>query len=523
MHPRLQTGNRLPSLPTVAVEILRLFNSPDSSTQDLTETIQTDPALVIRILKAANSTRYGTCGEITDLRKGVTRLGRNNITPLVLSFSLAPTSLETTEGADFYKQIWLRSFVQATAAEIVASPYGLGVAAECFTINLLAGIGRLAMLKADVALYSQCMEQAERNNQPFHEAAEHLFGATPASLSIEILEDIGLPDRCILAVRNLEAQDDIAEFSDDDARLVEVTKTANAVAHYLCDNDAAVGLLTLEESIGLSGNTPEQAVEALLEAIHARLEESGNLFNIDPSQIPAPDVLLESALEQLADFTSYVGTEEHHRVPVALLAENGRLKRRVQDLIRKSSVDALTGIYNRGWFNTRIMEVQELTRVHKREFGVAIIDIDHFKQVNDIHGHQTGDDVLREVAQTLNKVTRQSETIARYGGEEFALLMENTNHAGMEIVGERLRTHVEALAIEFEGTTIPVTVSVGIAHGNPTDSDKFQLELFARADAALYEAKHNGRNQVVIDSSLVDTTPVETEKTDKSVAEVQAR
>ncbi len=498
MHPRLKRGNRLPSLPTVAVEILRLFNSPDSSIEELTQTIQTDPALAIKVLKAANSTRYGARQEITDLRVGITRLGQNRITPLVLSFSLASTSLETSEAAEFYKEIWLRSYVQATTAEIVGEPHGSGVASECFTINLLAGIGKLAMLKADVDLYGQCRVESAESGQSFSAVAEKLFGISPRELSIDILSDIGLPDRCITAVRLPSPDETEEDLSENDARLVRITRTGEAVGSYLCDSDSALALLTLEELI--SGT--EHTVDNLLDAIHIRLEESAALFNVDPSQIPPPDELLEAALEQLADFTSLVGTEKHDQVPSALLEENGRLKRRVQDLIRETSVDALTGVFNRNWFNARMIEVQAVSRLQNVEFGIAVIDIDHFKEVNDNFGHQAGDAVLRDVAQALSSVTRNDETIARYGGEEFVLLLENASPMGMEAVGERLRSTVENTAIEFEGTPIPVTVSIGIAHGMPQQNNNFCKEVFARADAALYEAKHNGRNQVVLDSTL---------------------
>ncbi len=505
MHPRLQRGNRLPSLPTVAVEILRLFNSPDASVQELTETIQTDPALAVRILKAANSPRYGARGEIADLKMGITRLGRNHITPLVLSFSLASPSFESSEAAEHYKQIWLRSFVQATAAEIVAAPSGQAAAAECFTTSLLSGIGRLGMLKADVELYGQCLEESRNAGNSLSQTAERLFGIAPVALSVDILDDIGLPERCLLAVRSLDPGFSVDDLSDDEQRLAGVTRIADAVARYLCDDDSALGLLTLEESVG-RGVAEGQTVEGLLDAIHARLEESASLFNVDPSQIPPHEELLESALEQLADFTSLVGTADANRVPSALLEENGRLKRRVQDLIRETSIDTLTGVYNRGWFNTHLAEVQAISRIHNQEFAVAMIDIDHFKHVNDTYGHPAGDVVLREVAQVLSGVTCTDETIARYGGEEFSLVLVDVNPDGVTAVGERLRSQVESANIECDGVQIRVTVSVGIAYGSPTENDSFAQELFARADAALYEAKHNGRNQVVIDASLSKTT-----------------
>ena len=498
MHPRLQRANRLPSLPTVAVEILRLFNSPDSTIQELTSTIQTDPALAVKILKAANSPRYGARSEITDLRTGITRLGRNHLTPLVLSFSLSSTSLEDPEASELFHDIWLRSFVQATAAEIIAEPHGAAFASEAFTINLLAGIGRLSMLKADASLYARCLQQTQNSVQSLEEAAEELFGISPVALSVDILDDIGLPRRCILAVEQIGGGTLPDDVTESERRLIDVTRTASAVADYLCDEDAGIALLTLEDALADS----ERSVQNLLNAVQNRLEQSAELFNVDPSTIPSQEELLETALEQLAEFTSMVGTEHHERVPSALLEENGRLKRRVEDLLHEAHIDALTGLYNRNWFESQMAELQAVSRVRQQNFGIAIIDIDHFKNVNDTFGHLAGDRVLREVAQALNKVTRDSENVARYGGEEFVLLLEAADHSGMETVGRRLRDSVASTRICFENNVIAVTVSVGIACGCPGPSDQFSQELFARADAALYEAKHNGRNQVIVDSSL---------------------
>jgi len=127
----------------------------------------------------------------------------------------------------------------------------------------------------------------------------------------------------------------------------------------------------------------------------------------------------------------------------------------------------------------------------------VVIDIDRFKLVNDTYGHQAGDHILKQVAAALNHVTRDDETMARYGGEEFCVLLEDAKLDGMMIVGERLRTAVEKLPIVFENQAIPVTISVGISMGTPTGKE-FGLQLFAEADAALYQAKQTGRNKVVI-------------------------
>ena len=121
--------------------------------------------------------------------------------------------------------------------------------------------------------------------------------------------------------------------------------------------------------------------------------------------------------------------------------------------------------------------------------------------MNDTYGHQAGDFILQQVAQALDGVTRADETLARYGGEEFVVLLEDIATEGMAIVGERIRSKIEALDIRFEGTGITITVSIGLCCGVPEDGE-YGAKLFSHADAALYRAKQGGRNQAVCDTSL---------------------
>ena len=232
--------------------------------------------------------------------------------------------------------------------------------------------------------------------------------------------------------------------------------------------------------------------------MNERVSESAALFDLDPSQLPDPEDLLEDAMEQLADFTERL--HDNESVPDELLVENGRLKLQVESLVRQTATDALTGVANRAFFDRRIKELCQQCMRRKVPFGIAVIDIDHFKSVNDTYGHQAGDYILQQVAQSLERATRKNETLARYGGEEFAVLLEDVSPDGMNVMGERLRSIVESLQIEFEGKSIPVTVSIGIACDLPTDDDAGD-RIFASADAELYKAKEGGRNRVCIDFS----------------------
>ena len=199
--------------------------------------------------------------------------------------------------------------------------------------------------------------------------------------------------------------------------------------------------------------------------------------------------------------------DESRVIPTELVAENGRLKMQVDDLVKQTTTDALTGTANRAFFDRRLKELVHQCRRGEVQMGVAVVDIDHFKTVNDTHGHQAGDYILQQVAQALDGVTRADETLARYGGEEFVVLLEDIATDGMAIVGERIRSRIEKLVISFEGVVIPITVSIGLCCGVPQNGE-FGLTLFSHADAALYEAKQGGRNRVVCDTSLSDQSNV---------------
>ena len=159
-------------------------------------------------------------------------------------------------------------------------------------------------------------------------------------------------------------------------------------------------------------------------------------------------------------------------------------------------VDPLTGIYNRRWLNSMFSRVIERALKSAREcekIFLLMIDIDHFKDFNDIHGHLSGDQCLRMVASTLRDSMRPTDLLSRYGGEEFSVLITNATVDESKIVGERLRKAVATKVIkDRHGTILPsVTISIGIAQLNTNDSIE---DLFERADKTLYMAKANGRN-----------------------------
>ncbi len=167
-----------------------------------------------------------------------------------------------------------------------------------------------------------------------------------------------------------------------------------------------------------------------------------------------------------------------------------------KDLFHAATRDTLSGLYNRRYFNERLVAEVSRARRSSRPLAVLMLDLDQFKSINDAHGHVAGDQVLRGVSHHLGKLVRLEDVLARYGGEEFVLLAPGSDHEEANALAERLRSAVERLTIHFAGAKLGVSVSIGVASLSELDLHATPTELVARADARLYDAKRAGRNRV---------------------------
>jgi len=173
-----------------------------------------------------------------------------------------------------------------------------------------------------------------------------------------------------------------------------------------------------------------------------------------------------------------------------------------EGLVRLAITDYLTGLRTRGYFEQQLDLEFKRSERRREKFALLMIDIDHFKQLNDTFGHHVGDQVLRGVASILSRDMREVDTVARYGGEEFAIILPGTTEAGARYVAERLRRAAEQAKFSsgFGRPIQHLTISIGVAVYD-TDA-RFKRELIELSDAALYAAKREGRNCVICSSDL---------------------
>jgi len=167
-------------------------------------------------------------------------------------------------------------------------------------------------------------------------------------------------------------------------------------------------------------------------------------------------------------------------------------KRAAEELYRQAVRDGLTGLYNRRYLDERLEQESAFAIRHEQPLSAILIDLDHFKQVNDEHGHAAGDDVLRAVGRIIVEAVRSEDIVARYGGEELCVLARGTGERGALALAERLRRNIESLPIRSGETTLRVTASLGVATTHGAGDG-----LLAAADRALYAAKEAGRNRCI--------------------------
>ncbi len=234
-----------------------------------------------------------------------------------------------------------------------------------------------------------------------------------------------------------------------------------------------------------------------------------NLLNLFKTVSDVRDIEVRMKTSQGRAFIAELASIaiDYNGAPAFLVALNDISQRKIleAELFRQASIDALTGINNRGHFQSLAEQEVRRARRFSRDLTAMMIDIDLFKPINDTFGHAAGDAVIQGIVKRATESLRQSDCIGRVGGEEFAVILPETSISAAYDVADRLRKHIEEKPIVCGHQAISCTVSIGIAQLLPDDSG-FD-DILRRADKALYAAKQAGRNRVEPKKVTVDTQP----------------
>jgi diguanylate cyclase (GGDEF)-like protein len=491
---RLKTCTNLPSPPGIAVRIIELGQDPNADMQTIADAVSLDPALTTKILRIANSPLYARHRKTENLRQAIMLLGLNGTLTLALSFSLVSTLRARAGTGIDYNQFWRRSLAAASCCRLLAARLNIAPPEDLFLIGLLQDIGMLAIDKIYPEFYRE-LGASQSDHMELQQAERDALGADHAAVGAWLLDHWNLPRHLVHAVAGSH-DPSLSSIDDEYTVLARCEAVASVVADiWVRENQVQASNEAMQlaaEHLGMDRAT----LAAVLDAIGAEMREMAALFEVDLGDAPMVETVLDQAREilMLRNLQSIQEAAELHRT-----AES--LESRTRELEEQTRRDTLTGLYNRAHLDQVLESEFDMAKLHGWPLSVIFIDLDRFKQVNDIHGHHAGDTILRAAARLLTANTRNTDIAARYGGEEFVVVLPGTPVEGARITCERI-------VAAFRGTThdvgqrerVKVTVSAGLAvqgEGRNFDSAK---DLVRAADQAVYAAKKQGRDRWVIDT-----------------------
>ena len=487
----LKQAENLPSLPAVALEVLRLTQSEETTLDDLAGALAMDPALAAKILRLSNSAAFSMNAEVTTLQRACMVLGLKTVKLMSLSFSLAGSMQGSGGGSFDYEQFWRRSVVAAAAGRYLARKTKSLLDNEAFLCGLLSRLGQLVAARCLPEEYGAVTQEAG-SEWPSPELEQQLLGFTGEDVGRALMEFWALPS---LIATSLAFRRDPSKLpSEADAQTVElcrVSMLAWLFEEFLCGADKALAKTNLERAAKTFHAISPKDLDEMLVEIQGEIHETAELLDVDVGTIDVASMLAQ-AQSQLVQVSLGVAIENKN-----VQREKSILTSLNKELADKALTDKLTGLANRAAFDDALATCvnQRVQGRGNHNLGLLMLDVDKFKVFNDTHGHQTGDEVLRMVGRVIANVTRETDFAARYGGEEFSVIMPETSMEGMRKLAERIRSSIEHEVLEVDGKPLSVTISVGGACVERLGNQNGGATLIKAADHYLYQAKKTGRNR----------------------------
>ena len=471
----------LPALPAVAARILDKIKDPETPMQQLADILATDPSLSAKVLNVVNSSYFGLPRTITNLSHAVSLLGEDSLKYIALSFSLIKLFDRHKNKFD-YGLFWRHSLSVALACRFIADSLEWPDTEDMYFLGLVHNIGILALFHSHPKQYFMVLEEIKQQGSEFHVAENTVFGCNHMQVGAFLLNQWQLPEAFSLPVRHHHQPEKSNATDPKILTRTRILQIAVEISHFMHYEEKALHLALIEELLKTYDFAGRITIESALKKIQEQLEPLLPLFDLEANlNVDYVELLTESKKEL-----------------VHLSFDLNRKIRQQQQTIEALSAlamqDGLTQISNYQSFQEALETEISGTQRYKYQSVLALADLDSFKAINDAYGHPAGDHVLQTVSRFFAENIRKSDMVARYGGEEFVFILSRTDlENGFKIV-DRLREELAGMTIDYNGTPISLTMSVGVtmfSWENPAG----KKELIRQADAAMYTAKNAGRNR----------------------------
>lgn len=486
----------LPSPPAVAVKILDAMQQDEAALTELAEIISVDPALTAKMLKVANSGIFACNGEIKNIHRAISILGTNIVKNIALSFIIAENFSKDDHCGFNHDYFWRHSVTSAVSAKLIAQELTYQND-DIFVASLLQNIGMLVIAQTKGDEYKNLVTQSYSEEIGLIDLETEKYGFNHQQVGYALLTSWNLP---VTIAEPLLFHHQPEAATEHNHNAAEILYFSSCLADIYLSTGAAEKARLWQQQLNDRFGLEKDRTLHLLDQAAASSCDMLSLFELEPGKIRPYSIMLQEANAELGKLhlsneqlmlEMKEAKEKAERLAAELQDANTRLK----ELVYR---DGLTGLYNHRFFQESL--ANELARANRYGSSVSLIlfDIDHFKQVNDTYGHPAGDMVLMSISRAISSAVRPSDIVARYGGEEFAVILPETNAAGVKVFAARLRRCVEGIATLVEGQLIYVTISAGATTLTTEMPHTTKDKLIDAADRGLYISKQNGRNQVTV-------------------------
>lgn len=500
---KVLSSDQLPTLPQVAIRVVEIVQQDEPDFDELVATIKSDPAISVKILKTANSALFGFRQRLSTIEAAVPALGANLVRTLVLSFALARHRSPAADLEIAYQNVWRRSLTQAVLAETFAEETGTSDPDLCFTAGLLQDIGMLALLRTYPDDYAPAvLDHAAIANIHDHELSR--FGFSHVDVGVALCRRWRLEDELVDAIsRHHDRSIPINPAATSGLTLL--LTAASQCADYLEILRAGsrpiaaklppilVDQFALESSV----------IGQLIRDVELRVGEIAAILSVDIGTIPAAEEILaraKQALEEIA-IRGQIEASVARRQAAQAVADLEHVESQRKSLEQQAFRDPLTGAYNRFSLSRNVTPQLERRARQGVPVGFLFLDIDNFKRLNDLHGHEFGDRVLEKISHILHQSVRKSDVVIRYGGDEFLVVLTESDISKGKVrrIAKRICRKInQAQIASARKKSVEISTSVGAIHYSPraqtTSLDP--QHLIGQADRAMYDAKKRGGNQV---------------------------
>ncbi len=487
-----------PSPPAAILRITQAANDPNISAPELGKMIAAIPSFNAMILRLVNSSSYGLSTEVSSPEQAITMLGTRSMRNLAICHAARESVTKTSLHPQDVTLYWQDSFRRATIFRKFAELHPVIDPNEAFTIGVLLDLGLTILFNTDPSATHEWKNFRSERPEARRLIEQERFGTTHDQVITILNTQWGMPESLILPI-----------VFHHDRSAPELNAKLREIAKMVAETEILAATFTAHDHRGAFAEAcsvletayklNQDEILTFLREVKEELTEAGDLFGINLGEQPSLENILAEVNKALVDQnTSYEELAqqleesilEKERIEASLKVANARLERLAHH-------DTLTGLANRRKFAECLEEEINRAVRNGRPLSFLMIDLDHFKRLNDRYGHTFGDEVLRQIGSQLQRVSRKTNVCARLGGEEMCILMPETDEKKGRKVAERVRQVIASIRFVSPHQEVRCTASFG---GSTCENIAIQPELAAErlmeeADKALYMAKNRGRNQ----------------------------